>query len=172
MAYVRLLLSIAAIIHWSLHQLDIKNVFLHGDLEEEMCMEQPHGFVAQGESSAMVCRLQKSLYGLKQFPRAWFDRFCTVVQHFGCLFPRGMDSSQLKASTSYFQLPIILVFVIFKVLRKSRTLFNAGTSDIRISHGFNRGLFTDSNFLAMFSYGQSAAKGVVKEAYKLIPSLM
>ncbi|PKI36695.1 hypothetical protein CRG98_042925 [Punica granatum] len=48
-ASVRLLLSLVAINHWSLHQLDIKNAFLHGDLEEEVYMEQPPGFVAQGE---------------------------------------------------------------------------------------------------------------------------
>ncbi|KAK2410134.1 putative mitochondrial protein [Trifolium repens] len=85
MASIRLLLSIAAIQHWPLHQLDIKNAFLHGDLEEEVYMEQPPGFVAQGESSNMVCRLHRSLYGLKQSPRAWFGRFSTTVQQFGLI---------------------------------------------------------------------------------------
>ncbi|RVW17843.1 Retrovirus-related Pol polyprotein from transposon RE2 [Vitis vinifera] len=65
-------------------QLDIKNVFLHGDLAEEVYMEQPPGFVAQGESG-LVCRLRRSLYGLKQSPRAWFGRFSSVVQEFGML---------------------------------------------------------------------------------------
>ncbi|RVW84276.1 Retrovirus-related Pol polyprotein from transposon RE1 [Vitis vinifera] len=65
-------------------QLDIKNVFLHGDLAEEVYMEQPPGFVAQGESG-LVCRLRRSLYGLKQSPRAWFSRFSSVVQEFGML---------------------------------------------------------------------------------------
>ncbi|RVX04676.1 Pentatricopeptide repeat-containing protein, chloroplastic [Vitis vinifera] len=65
-------------------QLDIKNAFLHGDLAEEVYMEQPLGFVAQGESG-LVCRLRRSLYGLKQSPRAWFDRFSSVVQEFGML---------------------------------------------------------------------------------------
>lgn len=83
MTSVRLLLSIAAIRHWPLHQLDIKNAFLHGDLGEEVYMEQPPGFVAQGESSGLVCRLHRSLYGLKQSPRAWFGRFSIVVQQFG-----------------------------------------------------------------------------------------
>jgi hypothetical protein len=46
-------------------------------------MEQPPGFVAQGESSTMVCRLHESLYGLKLYPRAWFGRFSAIVQQFG-----------------------------------------------------------------------------------------
>ncbi|RVW79788.1 Retrovirus-related Pol polyprotein from transposon RE1 [Vitis vinifera] len=83
-ASVHLLLSMAAMCSWPLYQLDIKNVFLHGDLAEEVYMEQPPGFVAQGESG-LVCRLRRSLYSLKQSPRAWFDRFSSVVQEFGML---------------------------------------------------------------------------------------
>ncbi|RVX09284.1 Retrovirus-related Pol polyprotein from transposon RE2 [Vitis vinifera] len=56
-ASVRLLLSMAAMCSWPLYQLDIKNAFLHGDLVEEVYMEQPPGFVAQGESG-LVCRLK------------------------------------------------------------------------------------------------------------------
>ncbi|RVW15974.1 Retrovirus-related Pol polyprotein from transposon RE2 [Vitis vinifera] len=83
-ASVRLLLSMAAMCSWPLYQLNIKNAFLHGDLAEEVYMEQPPGFVAQGESG-LVCRLRRSLYGLKQSPRAWFSRFSSVVQEFGML---------------------------------------------------------------------------------------
>lgn len=53
MAYVRLFLSMAAMRHWPLYQLDIKNAFLHGDLEEEVYLEQPRGFVAQGSVVGM-----------------------------------------------------------------------------------------------------------------------
>ncbi|RDX87093.1 hypothetical protein CR513_31475, partial [Mucuna pruriens] len=77
-----LLLAMATIRHWPFHQLNIKNAFLHGDLDEEIYMEQPPGFVAQGESG-LVCKLHRSLYGLKQFPRAWFGKFSQVVQNFG-----------------------------------------------------------------------------------------
>ena len=83
-ASVRLLLSMAAMCSWPLFQLDIKNVFLRGDLAEEVYMEQPPGFVAQGESG-LVCRLRRSLYGLKQSPWAWFGHFSSVVQEFGML---------------------------------------------------------------------------------------
>ena len=64
MTYVLLFISLAATYNWDLYQLDIKNVFLHGDLQEEVYIEQPLGFVAQGEIGR-VCCLWKSLYGLK-----------------------------------------------------------------------------------------------------------
>lgn len=60
----------------------MKKVFFHGDLAEEVYMEQPHSFVSQAESS-LVCRLQCFLYGLKQSPQAWFSRLSIVVQEFG-----------------------------------------------------------------------------------------
>ena len=74
MASIRLLFSMADIRSWPLYMLDIKNAFLHGDLAEEVYMEQPPGIVAQGESG-LVCRLRSSLYSIKQSPRAWFGRF-------------------------------------------------------------------------------------------------
>ncbi|RVX08580.1 Retrovirus-related Pol polyprotein from transposon RE2 [Vitis vinifera] len=92
-ASVRLLLSMAAMCSWPLYQLDIKNVFLHGDLAEEVYMEQPPGFVAQGESG-LVCRLRRSLYGLKQSPRAWFGCFSSVVQEFGHASHSDQDGIQ------------------------------------------------------------------------------
>ena len=65
---VRVLLSVAANLDWSLNQLDVKNGFLNGDLEEEVYMEPPPGFTEKFGSK--VCRLKRSLYGLKQSPRA------------------------------------------------------------------------------------------------------
>ena len=65
-----------------LHQLDIKNAFLHGNLMKEVYMEQPLGFVAQGEIGR-VFHLRKSLYGLKQSPCIWFGKFSQVIEKFG-----------------------------------------------------------------------------------------
>ena len=96
LASIRLIISIVASQHWLLHQLDIKNAFLHGDLQEEVYMAQPPGFVAQGEYGK-VCHLRKSLHGLKQSPRAWFGKFSEVIQEF------GMNKSKVDHSVFYRQ---------------------------------------------------------------------
>ena len=62
----------------ALFSIGYQECFPHGDLAKEVYMEQPLGFVAQGESG-LVCKLQRSLYGLKQSPRAWFSRFSSMV---------------------------------------------------------------------------------------------
>ena len=64
MTSVPLFIAMAALRQWPLHQLDVKNAFLNGNLHEEIYMEQPLGFVALWESSGLVCCLHKSLYGL------------------------------------------------------------------------------------------------------------
>jgi hypothetical protein len=79
---VRILISCAANFGWPLHQLDVKNAFLHGDLHEEVYMEVPPGLASFG-TKGKVCRLKKSLYGLKQSPRAWFDRFRRAICDIG-----------------------------------------------------------------------------------------
>ena len=71
---IRVLISLAANQDWPLHQLDVKNAFLHGDLEEEVYKELPPGLKLPA-SNGKVCKLKKVLYGLKQSPRAWFERF-------------------------------------------------------------------------------------------------
>jgi len=73
MTTVRAIIAITIAKGWLLHQMDVKNVFLHGDLQEEVYMEQPPGYVDQTHPN-LVCRLKKALYGLKQAPRAWSDK--------------------------------------------------------------------------------------------------
>jgi len=79
---IRLLLSVAAAFDFEIEQMDVKTTFLHGDLEEEIYMKQPEGFMVKGKKE-LVCRLKKSLYGLKQSPRMWYQKFDTYIRGLG-----------------------------------------------------------------------------------------
>jgi len=80
---VRVLLSSAANLDWPLQQFDVKNAFLRGELSEEVYMDLPPGCMISTRQSQKVCRLKKSLYGLKQSSRAWFGRFTKSMIAFG-----------------------------------------------------------------------------------------
>ncbi|WJZ80142.1 hypothetical protein VitviT2T_000079 [Vitis vinifera] len=80
---VRVLLSLAANLDWSLQQFDVKNVFLHGELSEEIYIDLPPGCMVSEKQCQKVCKLKKSLSGLKQSPRAWFGRFTKSMRAFG-----------------------------------------------------------------------------------------
>src|SRR6187455_3176970 len=74
MTTIRVLLSLAASYGLLVHQMDVKTAFLNGELDEEIYMDQPDGFVVKGEERK-VCKLLKSLYGLKQAPKQWHEKF-------------------------------------------------------------------------------------------------
>ncbi|KAJ9549117.1 hypothetical protein OSB04_021660 [Centaurea solstitialis] len=80
--FIRELLALVASLDWSLHQLDIKNAFLNGELEEEVYMDVPPRLNLE-ESFCKVCKLRKSLYGLKQSPKAWFEGLTWVMKQQG-----------------------------------------------------------------------------------------
>ncbi|RVW33887.1 Retrovirus-related Pol polyprotein from transposon RE1 [Vitis vinifera] len=106
---IRILLSLAVNQDWCLQQLDIKNAFLNGDLEEEVYMEIPPGF-EESMAKNQVCKLQKSLYGLKQSPRAWFDRFTKAVLKLG--YKQGQADHTLFVKKSHAgKLAILIVYV-------------------------------------------------------------
>jgi hypothetical protein len=71
---IRVLLSLVALHGLLLHQMDVKTSFLNGELDEEIYMDQPHGFVVDGQEGK-VCKFSKSLYGLKQAPKQWHEKF-------------------------------------------------------------------------------------------------
>ena len=79
---VRVLLSLAANLDWPLHQLDMKNAFLHGNLDEEVYMDIPPGYTGSS-GNKIVCKLERALYGLKQSPRAWFGRLSSAMRKYG-----------------------------------------------------------------------------------------
>jgi hypothetical protein len=99
---IRSVLSIVAAEGLHLEQLDVKTAFLHGDLDEEIYMQQPEGFSVK-EKEKLVCRLTKSLYGLKQAPRQWYKKFDGFMQRHGynkcnadhCCYFKRFESSYI-----------------------------------------------------------------------------
>jgi hypothetical protein len=101
---VRTVLSLALSRQWPVHQLDVKNAFLHGTLMETVFAAHPSGFEDLAKPD-FVCRLNKSLYGLKQAPHAWYSRFATHLVSLGFVeaksetslfvYRRGTDTAYL-----------------------------------------------------------------------------
>jgi transposase InsO family protein len=99
---LRTILSLVAAMDLEITQLDIKTAFLYGELEEELYLEQPEGFITAGREKE-VCRLKKSLYGLKQAPRAWNTKFNEFLLKFGltrcdsdsCVYYRRQEEGEI-----------------------------------------------------------------------------
>eukprot|EP00253_Pinus_taeda_P029567 PITA_29567 len=104
---IRLVLSLAASLKWEVHQMDVKSAFLHGDLHEEIYMEQPIGFVQT--DSSLVCRLKKSLYGLKQAPRAWYAKMDSFLLESG--FSRCFSDNTVYTKEVGNSLIILVLYV-------------------------------------------------------------
>lgn len=81
-AAIRALLSMAAYHNLEIHQMDVKTAFLNGDLDQDIYMKQPEGFVVAGKEN-LVCKLRKSLYGLKQASRAWYEKIHRTLLDMG-----------------------------------------------------------------------------------------
>ncbi|KAL0549956.1 hypothetical protein IC582_014451 [Cucumis melo] len=97
---IRILLSIATFYDYKIWQMDVKIVFLNENLEESIYMVQPEGFIQKGQEQK-VCKLQKSIYGLKQASRSWNIKFDTAIKSYGfeqnvdepCVYKRIINST-------------------------------------------------------------------------------
>ena len=97
---IRMLVALAAHYDWELHHMDVKSAYLNGDLDEEIYMEQPEGAAIPGKQD-YVCRLRKSLYGLKQAGRTWHHKINRALQQRGfiplesdhCVYVRKQNTS-------------------------------------------------------------------------------
>ncbi|GKV48080.1 hypothetical protein SLEP1_g54916 [Rubroshorea leprosula] len=104
---VRVLLAIASMNRWELHQLEVNNAFLQGDLNEEVYMKIPQGFNCKDRGK--VCRLRKSLYGLKQASRNWFAKFTKSLKDAG--FVQSYANYSLFTFTNNQKFIAVLIYV-------------------------------------------------------------
>ena len=105
---IRVIISLASVMGWKLHQMDVKTTFLNGEIEEEVYIEQPKGFELHGRETH-VCKLKKALYGLKQAPRSWYARIDSYLQGLG--FSKSIVDSNLYIKVVKNQ-PLILVLYV------------------------------------------------------------
>jgi hypothetical protein len=108
MTIVRAIIAMATVKGWSLHEMDVKNVFLHGDLQEEVYMEQPPSYVDQTHPN-LVCRLKKTLYGLKQTPGAWSDKIGQYLVISG--FQTSNADFSLYVKKTNHEIVVIVIYV-------------------------------------------------------------
>jgi histone deacetylase 1/2 len=107
---IRLVLSISVSRGWSLRQLDVKNAFLHGILEEDVYMKQPPSFGSSANPN-YICKLDKALYGLKHAPRAWYSRLSFKLSTLGFV-PSKADTSLfslLSQGLLFFSLYMLMI---------------------------------------------------------------
>jgi hypothetical protein len=104
---VRLVIALSSIHNWHLHQLDVKNAFLHGELQEDLYMLIPPSIKTIKPNQ--VCKLQKSLYGLKQASRKWYERLTSTCLAQEYLQAASDHSLFVKKTSSSFT--ILLVYV-------------------------------------------------------------
>ncbi|GJR97114.1 retrotransposon protein, putative, ty1-copia subclass [Tanacetum coccineum] len=105
---IRILIAIAAFYDYEIWQMDVKTAFLNGYLNEEVYMEQPEGFV-NPKYPNRVCKLKRSIYGLKQASRQWNKRFDDEIKKFGFSQNRDEPCVYMKASGSYVTFLILYV---------------------------------------------------------------
>ena len=104
----RIIMALVAHYDLELHQMDVKTAFLNGDLEEEIYMCQPEGFIIEGQEH-MVCKLRKSIYGLRQASRDWYLKFHETITNFGFVENVVDTCIYLKFSGSKFIFLILYV---------------------------------------------------------------
>ena len=105
---IRILLAFAVENKMKIHQMDVVSAFLNGKLREEIFMQQPPGYVQSGKEE-LVCKLKKSIYGLKQSPRCWNEKFCEHMRALGfkesgadpCIFIRENEKKKLEIIAVY-----------------------------------------------------------------------
>ena len=105
---IRCILALGAAMDLEIHQMDVKTAFLNGELEEDIFMDQPEGFVQEGNEH-LVCKLKKSLYGLRQSPRAWYEKIHQFFAEEGFYRSHADHSLYIKQSSSFLLIVIIYV---------------------------------------------------------------
>jgi hypothetical protein len=105
---IRNVLEIVVVKKWNIHYMDMKMTFLNGEIEEEVHVEKPQGFETH-DRQTHVCRIKKSLYGLKKYPRAWYERMDNFLMGFGFTKSKADPNIYYKVEDG---IPVILLLYV------------------------------------------------------------
>ena len=149
---IRILLSIAAHYDYEIWQMNVKIVFLNGNLEEEIYMMQSEGFIAKNQEH-MVCKLKRPIYGLKQASRSWNIKFDQAIKSFGfeqnldelCVYKRHRDN-----------VVMFLVIYVDDILLIGNDVGVMSSVNVWLSSQFDMKDLGMANFILRSSFGKIA----------------
>jgi len=118
MATIQVVLALASIHRWTIQQLDVNNAFLHGDLSEDVYMTVPPGLSVSG--THQCCKLHKSLYGLKQSSRKWYEKSSILL--LSCGYQQAQSDHSLVVKTAHSSFTALIVYVDDIILTGNSTM--------------------------------------------------
>ncbi|GKA56434.1 retrotransposon protein, putative, ty1-copia subclass [Tanacetum coccineum] len=146
---IRILISLAAYYDYEIWQMDVKTAFLNGYLDEDIYMVQPEGFVDPNHPRK-VCKLQRSIYGLKQASRSWNKRFDEEIKRFG--FAQNLDEPCVYQKASGSNVTFLILYVddiIIMVSDRYSLRLNGGAVDWKSSKQSTTAMSaTESEYIA------------------------
>ena len=132
MTTVRTVIALATAKGWHLHQMDVKNAFLQGELEEEVYMVQPPGFESNIHRKA-IYQLKKPLYGLKQAPRAWHSKITQYLHRIGFRMSKSDNSLYVRSNSKS---PIIIILYVDDLVIEGEHLIDINKVKSLLSNKF------------------------------------
>ncbi|GJX88605.1 putative RNA-directed DNA polymerase [Tanacetum coccineum] len=152
---LRIVMALVAHFDLELHQMDVKTAFLNGDLHEDVYMAQPQGFKSKGQEH-LVCKLKKSIYGLKQASRQWYLKFDEVMKKHNFIKNQVDQCVYLKMSGSNF---IILVLYVDDILLASNNIDLLHESKRFLSRNFDMKDLGEASYVIGIEIHRDRANG-------------
>ncbi|KAM1998218.1 hypothetical protein EV2_005744 [Malus domestica] len=140
---LRIIMALTARFNLELHQMDVKTAFLNGSLDEDIYMVQPPGFIERGKEN-MVCKLNKSIYGLKQASRQWNQKFDEVITSFGFVMNKIDNCVYMKMINSRF---IFLLLYVDDILLASSDIHLLQETKSMLSNSFDMKDMGEAHFV-------------------------
>ncbi|RVW35834.1 Retrovirus-related Pol polyprotein from transposon TNT 1-94 [Vitis vinifera] len=154
---LRIIMALVAHFDLELHQMDVKTAFLNGNLDEDIYMEQPEGFAKKGNEH-LVCKLKKSIYGLKQASRQWYIKFNNTITSFGFKENIVDQCIYLKVSGSKF---IFLILYVDDILLASSDLGLLRETKEYLSKNFHMVDMGEANYVIGIEIFRDRSRGVL-----------